>query len=181
MSAADLLVYQERHPRLFQPPPPAPGPAGAGFPRTPAAPVSVTTLQAGQSLRFVLPYPPSLNRIWRAIVTRRGGKVVARILLSLDGRAYRQKVIAHVADLDLPALPSGARLALHLHACAPDRRKRDLSNIPKALEDALTHAQLWADDSLIDDLRVTRGPVTRPGHIQVTITPLNAPPLEDHP
>lgn len=172
MSAADLLAYQERHPRLFQQPPPAPGPAGAGFPCTPATPVAVSVLQPGQSLRFVLPYPPSLNRIWRAIVTRRKGKVVARILLSLDGRAYRKKVIAHVADLDLPALPGGARLALHLHACAPDRRKRDLSNIPKALEDALTHAQLWADDSLIDDLRVTRGPITRPGHVIVTITPI---------
>lgn len=172
MSAADLLAYQERHPRLFQQPPPAPGPAGAGFPCPPAEPVPATTLQAGQSLRFVLPYPPSLNRIWRAIVTRRNGKIVARILLSLDGRAYRRKVIAHVAQLDLPALPGGARLALHLHACAPDRRKRDLSNIPKSLEDALTHAQLWADDSLIDDLRVTRGPITRPGHVIVTITPI---------
>lgn len=175
MTSADLLAYQERHPQLFQQPQPAPASGGAGVPCAPATPVAVSILQPGQSLRFTLPYPPSLNRIWRAIVTRRRGKVVARILLSLDGRAYRQKVIAHVAGLDLPALPGGARLALHLHACAPDRRKRDLSNIPKALEDALTHAQLWADDSLIDDLRVTRGPITRPGHVLVTITPLEIP------
>lgn len=172
MSPADLLAYQERHPQLFQQPPPAPGPAGAGLPCVPTAPVAVATLQPGQSLRFTLPYPPSVNRIWRGIVVRHKGKVVARILLSSDGRAYRQKVITHVAGLNLPALPSGARLALHLHACPPDRRKRDLSNIPKSLEDALTHARVWADDSLIDDLRVTRGSTTRPGHVLVTITPL---------
>ena len=33
---------------------------------------------------------------------------------------------------------------------------------------------VWADDSLIDELRVTRGPVTPGGQVHVTITPLTA-------
>lgn len=38
----------------------------------------------------------------------------------------------------------------------PDRRRRDLDNMPKALFDGLTHAGVWTDDSQIDDLRIVR-------------------------
>jgi crossover junction endodeoxyribonuclease RusA len=51
-------------------------------------------------------------------------------------------------------------LAVTLRVHAPDRRARDLDNLPKALLDALTHAGLWEDDSLIDELHIFRcGPI----------------------
>lgn len=131
-------------------------------------------------LTFTLPYPPSLNSIWRAVViTGKHGKPQARVLLSQEGRAYRRNVINIIRSLGNPRTPPGARLALHLNACIPDRRARDLSNLPKALEDALTHAQVWADDSLIDDIQVTRGPVVQGGLISVMITPLTTTLFED--
>ncbi|MBZ9752744.1 RusA family crossover junction endodeoxyribonuclease [Deinococcus sp. HMF7604] len=135
---------------------------------------------ADSVLTFTLPFPPSLNSIWRAALVpckpKKPGAPpwAARILLSLEGRKYRRAVRDVIRALNSPTTPPGARLALHLHACVPDRRARDLSNLPKALEDALTHAGVWADDSLIDELRVTRGPVVPGGQVQVTITPLTS-------
>jgi len=131
-------------------------------------------------LTFTLPFPPSLNSIWRAKLVpctpKKPGAPpwAARVLLSQEGRQYRRAVRDIIRALHNPSTPPGARLSLHLHVCPPDRRARDLSNLPKALEDALTHAGVWADDSLIDELRVTRGPVTTGGQVHVTITSLTA-------
>ena len=125
-----------------------------------------------KALHFSLPYPPSMNAIWRAVVIILKGKPQARVLLSQQGRAYRKAVQNVIRSLGNPTCPPGARLHLHLTAHPPDRRARDLSNIPKALEDALTHAHVWADDSLIDRLTVDRGEVTPGGRVDVVITPL---------
>lgn len=116
---------------------------------------------------ITLPYPPSLNSIWRSVVL--GGRV--KVLLSAQGRAYRNRVIEQVARTG--QVPLTQRLAVELYVCPPDRRARDLSNIPKALEDALTHARFWKDDSLIDDLRVVRGPVCKGGSVRVTVRPIH--------
>lgn len=168
-------------------------------PAIPPAPVTVLPPRptAGQprdpepspapALTFTLPFPPSLNSIWRATLVpctpKKPGAPpwAARILLSQDGRQYRRAVRDIIRALHSPSTPPGARLSLHLHVCPPDRRARDLSNLPKALEDALTHAGVWADDSLIDELRVTRGPVTSGGQVHVTITPLTVTLFEVQP
>ena len=39
-------------------------------------------------------------------------------------------------------------------AFRPDRRRRDLDNLLKALLDSMTHAGVMQDDALIEDLRV---------------------------
>ncbi|THF70479.1 RusA family crossover junction endodeoxyribonuclease [Deinococcus sp. Arct2-2] len=130
------------------------------------------------TLTFTLPYPPSLNSIWRSILVRCKPKnpnaipYRVQVLLSEQGRNYRKAVISCVQNCGQPKTPPGARLALLLIVSPPDRRARDLSNIPKALEDALTHAKVWADDSLIDVLIVRRAPVHPGGRVVVQITPL---------
>ncbi len=112
-----------------------------------------------------LPWPPSVNRIWRNIVI----KGAPRTLLSRDGREYREAVAAVVLETWGRLTGTQERLRVSVVACPPDRRKRDLSNCLKAFEDALTHANVWADDSQIDDLRIVRGPVRAPGYLDVTI------------
>jgi crossover junction endodeoxyribonuclease RusA len=59
------------------------------------------------------------------------------------------------------------RLAVEIEAHVPDKRKRDLDNLFKAVLDSLTHAGVWADDSQIDALRIVRKPVG--GMIKVRI------------
>lgn len=66
------------------------------------------------------------------------------------------------------------RLALWLVVQAPDRRARDLDNTVKAVQDALTHAGVWLDDSQIDRLLVERGPVVKGGMVSVTMEVMSA-------
>lgn len=52
--------------------------------------------------------------------------------------------------------PMEGRLAVVIHATMPDKRKRDIENIQKALLDSLEHAGVYIDDSQIDDLHIIR-------------------------
>lgn len=102
---------------------------------------------------LTLPYPPSLNRYWR-YVPGMSPKI------SAEGRAYRRDVIEILSKGDGVYFGCG-RLAVAITTHAPDRRRRDLDNIPKALLDALEHAGVYEDDGQIDDLRITRGEVDK--------------------
>jgi len=113
-----------------------------------------------------LPWPPSVNRYWRAV---RG-----RVLISRDGRAYRSRVGQIVALSGIQRLGS-ARIGVYITAYPPDRRLRDLDNTLKATLDSISHAGLFDDDGQIDDLHITRGPVEKPGRLEITISQLEAP------
>ncbi|MBQ4681632.1 RusA family crossover junction endodeoxyribonuclease [Aeromonas dhakensis] len=119
---------------------------------------------------MTLPWPPSTNLIWRNVAV--SGK--PRTLLSQEGRVYRKVA----ADACLAAKLAGKqipdRLALRLVVQAPDRRARDLDNTVKAVQDALTHAGVWLDDSQIDRLLVERGPVVKGGMVSVTVEVMSA-------
>lgn len=121
-------------------------------------------------LRVVLPWPPSVNAMWR---TPRSGPLAGRTMLSREGREYRVAVDAVVRKALQSALPAAFadddRLRVSIEARMPDRRKRDLDNLPKAILDALTHAGVWGDDGQIDDLRVWRSD-RMGGCVVVTIT-----------
>ena len=95
-----------------------------------------------------------------------------RTLLSKKGRAYRTAAAGELLAQNVVYAGFRGPVAIHLDACPPDRRKRDLDNLPKSLLDALTHARVWSDDSQVDDLRITRGPVVKGGIVNVTITTL---------
>ena len=92
------------------------------------------------NLSLSLPWPPSLNHYYR--------HVGPRVLISRDGRRYREKVAAI-------AKQSGAKMlegpiAMSGVFYPPDRRRRDLDNVGgKALIDALQCAGLFQDDCQI--------------------------------
>lgn len=54
------------------------------------------------------------------------------------------------------AFDKDARLSVTIYAYPPDRRKRDLDNILKCLLDSLEKAQVFVDDSQIDELIIRR-------------------------
>ena len=102
-------------------------------------------------LELELPYPPSINHYWR--------RVGPRTLISRKGRRFRQRVMAILAALRIRPLVGD--LAVEVEAFPPDRRRRDIDNIQKALLDALEHGGAYADDSQIVRLTIEkRDPVT---------------------
>ncbi len=110
-------------------------------------------------IELFLPYPPSVNHYWR--------NVNGRTIISKAGREYRQAVKESTTGLIGKALEK--RLSIDIYAFMPDKRKRDLDNLPKAIFDSLTHAGLWLDDSQIDRFSVHRMPVIRGGQILIEI------------
>lgn len=101
-----------------------------------------------------VPFPPSMNTYWRSF--RRGNRIA--VILSARAREYRAQVVESVQSQTIAHLtPCVGRLHVRIVLHAPDKRKRDIDNYVKGLLDALTHAQVWGDDSQIDELLVTRG------------------------
>jgi crossover junction endodeoxyribonuclease RusA len=62
------------------------------------------------------------------------------------------------------------RLAVSIEAFPPDRRKRDLDNMLKALLDSMTHAGIWHDDDQIDEVRIVRREATAGGMMRVVVS-----------
>ncbi|WP_407570713.1 RusA family crossover junction endodeoxyribonuclease [Deinococcus altitudinis] len=117
---------------------------------------------------------PSLNHYWRHMILKTPKGPQVRVHISKEGRDYRRSVVYQIEQAGYPRTPIGARLAVALTLYPPDRRRIDIDNRIKAGLDALTHAGVWADDSLIDRLTVQRGPVVKGGRVAVTITALDA-------
>lgn len=118
-----------------------------------------------------LPWPQSVNSMWR---TPRTGPLAGRTMLSEEGRQYRKAVADQVLVQRIRSLGADARLAVHIEAWVPDRRRRDLDNILKAAMDSLTHAGVWADDEQIDSLTIVRKPVG--GMLKISVSVLTDQP-----
>ena len=110
--------------------------------------------------QFTLPMPPSINSYYRSLGR---GKVV----ISEAGRAYR-KAVKDALLVQRVKYVAG-RIGLELELCFGDKRKSDLDNRCKSLQDALQKSGLFEDDSQIDLLIVRRGVVTKGGLVNVTI------------
>jgi len=96
---------------------------------------------------IILPWPPTVNTYWR--------NVSGRSIISKGGRLYREAVKKLVAEHHA-GLHFDGLVAVDFHAHMPDRRRRDVDNLPKAMLDSLVHAGVLADDSLVDDMRVRK-------------------------
>ncbi|MBQ3748065.1 MAG: RusA family crossover junction endodeoxyribonuclease [Kiritimatiellae bacterium] len=95
-----------------------------------------------EALEFDLPWPPSVNNYYR--------HVGPRVLISRAGRKYRTMVVSRLGGLKKL---SGA-VSLSLECYPPDRRRRDLDNLLKCLQDSITAAGVLDDDSQIRRLQM---------------------------
>lgn len=113
--------------------------------------------------RLTLPWPPSLNRIWRAV----GGK----LLLSLVARNYKRAAAAALPVGRVPPPLSGRLLVwMTLHPPLKLANARwDIANREKLMIDCLTEQRVWLDDSQIDAMVILRGEPAGAGRVELTI------------
>lgn len=82
-----------------------------------------------RTIKLRLPWPPSVNHYY-------GHTRTGRVYLKEAGRLYRRKAAVEFARLGWPRLEGPVRV--HLILSPPDRRKRDIDNIRKAIYDAIS-------------------------------------------
>lgn len=88
-----------------------------------------------------LPWPPSVNHYYRHV----GNKV----LISKEGRQYREVVVNRIKAAGIKMLDGRSKLGVMIQLYPPDRRRRDADNSLKCLLDAFTAGGLYEDDSQI--------------------------------
>ncbi len=115
-------------------------------------------------VELILPWPPSVNRYWR----RNGG----RYFISSEGMKFRQDVNV-ICNSKKNVFVETDRLCMAIKAFPPDRRRRDLDNILKAIGDALQHAGIYHDDNQIDEIRIVRQPFYS-GEVVISLTKMES-------
>ena len=95
-----------------------------------------------EEMSFDLPWPPSVNNYYR--------HVGQRVLISRAGRKYRMMCVSRLSG----KAKMVGRVTLSIECYPPDKRRRDLDNILKCLQDSIVSAGVLEDDSQIKCLHV---------------------------
>ncbi len=117
------------------------------------------------SAHILLPWPPTGNHSVKH--TNSGQHYRTK-----QYKQYRLDVAVRVVAAGLHRHPLEGRLKVTVHACPPDKRRRDLhDNVPKTLMDSIRAAGVMHDDSQIKDFRILEVAAT-PGTCNVFIETL---------
>ena len=115
-----------------------------------------------------LPMPPSVNHYWGKAVRYKNGKPYVHVYLTAKANKFRSDVIAHVADLGRIRTHTGRiKAVVTLHGRT--KADYDIDNYSKGLFDALTHALVYKDDSLIHKTEFEKGEFIKGGRIDVEL------------
>ena len=99
---------------------------------------------------LMLPYPPSTNGLFAGKARRFTSKAYKLWQADADRALMQQAPLPRYTD----------RVVLTLTFGRPDKRRRDLGNLEKAVSDQLVKHGILADDSLIEILMLAWGDVT---------------------
>lgn len=122
-------------------------------------------MELNTSLKLTLGWPPSINTYWR--------RTGSRFYVCERGIQYRKETRkAAVLALGFDFEPIRDPISLVLHAYPPDKRRRDLDNLMKAVGDSLAYARIIVDDFQIDELHIIRCKPVLGGKLEVEIIPL---------
>lgn len=114
------------------------------------------------ALNFELPWPPSVNNYYR--------HVGQRVLISRAGRKYRMMCVSRLSGI----MKLKGNVSLKIQCYPPDRRRRDLDNILKCLQDSIVAAGALEDDSQIKKLNMEMFDSIPGGMIYVQLKKISA-------
>lgn len=97
------------------------------------------------SVSLSLPWPPSVNHYW---VHSRNGTFISK-----KGVAFREEAAVALRQAKVHE-PMEGYLRMAVYLFPPDRRKRDIDNVLKALLDALQYGGLMEDDNQVSRIEV---------------------------
>jgi Holliday junction resolvase RusA-like endonuclease len=115
---------------------------------------------------LVLPYPPSENRRIGARAIRVGTRWTAQVYKTAEHKRYLESVVVAAGFIAAP-WPKETRLAVSVKLFRPAKRG-DIDGPLKALFDAL-NGRVWADDSQVIELHVTRHDDKQRPRVEVSI------------
>lgn len=92
-----------------------------------------------------------------------------RRILSKKGRDYHKSVVESCKQQIGKAAAMIGRVRVIMLMFPPDKRRRDISNHVKAVEDGLTQAGIWKDDAQIYTEDIMRCPIMPGGMLTVLI------------
>lgn len=115
-------------------------------------------------IALTLPLPPSVNCYYGSRGNRR--------YIRKPGIKFRQQVAEIVAEAGCKTLEG--RISLFVAVYPASNKVHDLDNRAKSLQDALTHAGVWFDDSQIDELHMVRREKVKGGQVKVVIAEIPA-------
>ena len=95
-------------------------------------------------IRYDLPYPPSTNGLFFNASKGRVKTIAYRNWLDAAGNQILAQGRKHIHG----------KVSLAIAVTRPDRRKRDISNLIKAVEDLLVEMAVIDDDSLVQRLSI---------------------------
>jgi crossover junction endodeoxyribonuclease RusA len=97
------------------------------------------TEQRGQQTFYILPLVPTMNTYWR--------NVQGKVLISKEGRSYKQHVGALALRLGMPLLKGNVKVLIEYHR---PQRRGDLDNRQKALLDTLKGIAYIDDEQIVE-------------------------------
>lgn len=100
-------------------------------------------------IEIELPWPPSVNKLWRPYK--------GRMVVSNEARAYKASIQKLAFTWPKVFFTTG-EISMSIQAYPPDKRHRDLSNLLKVTEDSL-QGILFTNDYQIGEIHIIRMPV----------------------
>ena len=126
-------------------------------------------------MKVKLPWPPTVNTYY---TVARGRKI-----LSKRGREYKTETVKMLTALKCMGEAGefgDVLVRMTIEAFPPDKRRRDLDNILKALKDAMTDANIYDDDNQVKELHLYMRENTKPGYVTIEINAINDEELTNH-
>lgn len=114
------------------------------------------------NINLLLPWPPSVNRLWRM------GK--GNWYSTAEAKNYKETVYYLIFSSRCGKFDDTARLMLEVYLYPPSKRSFDIDNSCKVIFDSLQNAKVFHNDSQIDKLWVERKEIFKDGKAEVRIS-----------